>query len=1387
MPKPPQRELNHNIIIHGFNSAEVQDAHVNSIMNSSATAVVDDSKSAASYTDVGDIPDIFPLTSMYDSDNTTTCDRVQIIDYPPVTNVVGKNDNQIDSLLTDYDEDKEYVMSVLSDCSIEKFDSGASRCMSGNPDRLSTIQPLKRIRIVGFNNTHSEPTSYGLNSDNKEEYYVSDMPSNLTLLCANAYCQDGCAVLFANDGLVLQMSESELNDLKEFLMKYPVMKNLKVNNRTYEIDNKGVEVADDVDMSITEAAYQGTAARFFNTKVNVSNQTERILTLLMTGLSFRDWHSHLKNGSLGGIPPDLTLHGLNRFEYRYGRTPDIVQLAHPINVRDATGLREDRAEPTRTGERIEIDCLYSDYNIRESDSKLGTLKTRKLPTHGGAIAGALCVDCYSSYVHGQLLKSVSHPETFVEGFLSRLKLDDVIVTTLAADGGVVTNSMFQVLTTKVESLCTKWNIRSIQRAEPYSHARITGSVEREIGIVKSLIRLATTLILRNPNFPVLGFTPVMIFKLWGEFFLWALIIINLKPCPRTPSKSRYEVYHEKKPNMQDIRILPIGCVIIVVRPHGHEDELTAGVFDNQKSGQIGIYVGPSMLTPGCVRVAVVTRGKLMIITTSNFRSASDGGGLNIYPHIERGVQDMIAEQHTPSGVAIDDVDISEPEADHVKEYEKLGVRHTDTDSPDIIPIIPTIPNTSTIHGSSQAVINTSNKKVRGHRKNKKKIRMSSQLLVAPNLVSNLPPAVSYSNSNDAVTEIFPEPNATNVGVLPVNAPDIVLHDSVQLTSSTSNQVKRSARIQDRRERQKEVGAVATDTVELETCCLADWSSHGDDCFYWSWTEFRYIQVSSEVPPENIEIEIGYRAVTEGVPKSFDAALKHPMWGVAAQKEINTIFSAKAMIEVDGEIARNAIKNLDADLMYLFPVYEEKWKEGALVHKVRLVADGRTHHHAGETYSATPSREELFILMHVVAAFNWDYSHIDEVRAFLKAPYKGKNRAFVKFRGGSNYYEILGALYGLKTAPRDYQDEVARRLKTLGFTRLVMCSCIYIMRRDNDIVIVYDYVDDFIFTGSSRSVIENVITEFRTICETTEPIWDAERVLGMEFIRMREKKAIKITMTAKIVEICNKTNVTQDDVKNIPMPLSGYIVKDYEFENMRNQDEAEFLDTAGISEYMAIVGGLIWISGLRLDITFATMYLAWNTKMPRKHHMRMARCVLSYLNSTKELPLVLGGSSEVNAVTYTDASLGTGPKGRSVIGNMTKLNDRAGAVSARSKATNIVFTSSFEAELDGATRGLKSNSRIVNVLTELGLHMNSIPQLWSDNKAMVNFIHGEGVAKGVRHMELRMWYVRERYKQGNIVLDWMQGDAMPADKLTKLGSREDHETFTRDIMGLSLLE
>jgi len=106
-------------------------------------------------------------------------------------------------------------------------------------------------------------------------------------------------------------------------------------------------------------------------------------------------------------------------------------------------------------------------------------------------------------------------------------------------------------------------------------------------------------------------------------------------------------------------------------------------------------------------------------------------------------------------------------------------------------------------------------------------------------------------------------------------------------------------------------------------------------------------------------------------------------------------------------------------------------------------------------------------------------HNDEVRAFLEAPYKDKNWDFVKFRGGHQHFEIMKTLHhGLKTAHRDHQKEVATRLGLLGFVRLVICSCIYVLRNAENVIIVYGYVDDFILSWSSRLDIDEVISSFR---------------------------------------------------------------------------------------------------------------------------------------------------------------------------------------------------------------------------------------------------------------------------------------------------------------------
>ena len=232
--------------------------------------------------------------------------------------------------------------------------------------------------------------------------------------------------------------------------------------------------------------------------------------------------------------------------------------------------------------------------------------------------------------------------------------------------------------------------------------------------------------------------------------------------------------------------------------------------------------------------------------------------------------------------------------------------------------------------------------------------------------------------------------------------------------------------------------------------------------------------------------------------------------------------------------------------------------------------------------------------------------------------------------------------------------------------------------------------------------------------------------------------------------------------------------------------ADFLDAEGVRDYMTVVGILLWVSGVRRDILFAVLYLTWSTKNPRKHHAVVALGVMRYLQSTIDIPLVLGGASAVGQHVYADASYGTAPQGRSVGGWYMSLGPNAGAVFAKARASMYTRLSSFEAELEFCCLALRSLVRFGQLLGELGIEAG-LPCMYGDNRAMVEFVSGSGVAKSVRHMEIRMWYARELFQKGGFEMMFLKGEQMPADGLTKVRSQSMHMEFMRDIQGLRLLE
>jgi len=385
--------------------------------------------------------------------------------------------------------------------------------MSGNSDRLINTMPTT-IRVKGFNDTSSPAATLGLNSDSRPELYIPNMPSDLVLLCAADYTQSGATILFPNEGFVLALSPAEQQYLRSYAQDKPILKELTVKNNTYEVID-----APSSSSSPTpplQQAYASTATRYFNSKINVSNVQERILATLLSGLTFKDLLTMTTNDSVLGMPRDITPQSLHNFENKYGRTPDILQLAFPDLGGNKKGYFAPKKLLTRCGERTEADYFEPEFNdLPYTDTPdppptnplRKSKKTEKLPSFGGARAGYVYIDVYSGYVNGILVTSMKNSLLLVQSTVKALTNRNYIPSVFAADQGVISQSLYRVSIPAVQKFLRD-HVPPItpECGEAYNHNNGTPHIEHVIRQIKELFRFAILNLLRNTNFSSFNFT-----------------------------------------------------------------------------------------------------------------------------------------------------------------------------------------------------------------------------------------------------------------------------------------------------------------------------------------------------------------------------------------------------------------------------------------------------------------------------------------------------------------------------------------------------------------------------------------------------------------------------------------------------------------------------------------------------------------------------------------------------------------------------------------------------------------------------------------------------------------------------------------------------------------
>lgn len=205
---------------------------------------------------------------------------------------------------------------------------------------------------------------------------------------------------------------------------------------------------------------------------------------------------------------------------------------------------------------------------------------------------------------------------------------------------------------------------------------------------------------------------------------------------------------------------------------------------------------------------------------------------------------------------------------------------------------------------------------------------------------------------------------------------------------------------------------------------------------------------------------------------------------------------------------------------------------------------------------------------------------------------------------------------------------------------------------------------------------------------------------------------------------------------------------------------------------------------RPDILVAAGELATGgATSPSDLHVKTSKRTKNYLNTTKELGLVLGGLGKLAVFAYSDASYITTGNCKSRLGGCIFLGYDSGAVYSFSKNSTIVSTishSSTESEILAIDELVRELQHLVDILKFCTGEVELPVKVYVDNTSAITLLESLRGNNRVKHINVRISYLRELIVNGFMQLHFVPTNYNVADILTKALAPDQFE-FLRNIL------
>jgi hypothetical protein len=457
------------------------------------------------------------------------------------------------------------------------------------------------------------------------------------------------------------------------------------------------------------------------------------------------------------------------------------------------------------------------------------------------------------------------------------------------------------------------------------------------------------------------------------------------------------------------------------------------------------------------------------------------------------------------------------------------------------------------------------------------------------------------------------------------------------------------------------------------------------------------------------------------------------------------------------------------------------KDGYLTKfKSRLVARGDLQVPTmQDNYAATLAARTFRFMMALVAVYDLDAEQLDAVNAFVNSPID--DLIYLELPNGyrkkGRCLRLLRALYGLKQSPRLWAKELRQFLESKNFKQLGDEPCAY----SNGRIVIIFFVDDFILLSGKEHREER--DEFKKALMAKYPMRELGPLkwfLGIRVIRDRESRRLWLCQDTYIKKIVTRYNLEGYKPTSIPLPP----------EKLEKYDKQA--EKSQIHQFQQKVGSIMYAAVMtRPDIACATSKLCEHLQNPGPHHIDAVNHTIRFLAGTatsaieysrdyiREVELAVQDEGDVFVVA-SDAAFADNSDRKSTQGYIMKLF--GGAIDWKSGKQSTVTTSTTEAELLALSRTAQETYWWRRLFDDVQFDPGHEIHILCDNRQTVDSMLKESIElkTKLRHVDIYNHWLRQEAQEGRIAIKWVSTREMPADGLTKLLPRQEHEAFRNMI-------